>query len=91
MEFAHLLQSAVVDRPVVDQTGLQGKYDFTLAWTPDESQFTQLGERVKPPSDASEAPGLFTAMQEQLGLKLSAEKTAVDVMVIDRVEQPSPN
>lgn len=90
-DFTQSLQSSVVDRPVVDQTNLQGKYDFMLTWTPDESQFTQMGERVKPPDGSSDVPGLLTAMQEQLGLKLNAEKIAVDVMVIDRIEQPSPN
>jgi uncharacterized protein (TIGR03435 family) len=90
-DFAQLLQSTVVDRPVVEQSNLQRKYDFVLTWMPDESQFTQMGEKVKPPGESADAPGLFTAMQEQLGLKLSAEKTSVDVMVIDRIEQPSPN
>jgi uncharacterized protein (TIGR03435 family) len=82
-ELAHMLQSNVLDRPVVDLTRLEGTYDFVLTWAPDEAQAGQAG--------SADAPGIFTAMQEQLGLKLSAEKTAVPVMVIDRVEQPSPN
>lgn len=87
--FAQLLQSGIMDRPVVDHTGLAGKYDFTLRWTPDQTEF---GGRFPAGADSADAPpGIFTAMQEQLGLKLSAEKTAVQVMVIDRVEQPSPN
>src|SRR6185437_8630641 len=72
-DFTHLMQSAVLDRPVVDQTGLQGKYDFLLKWTPDESQFGGMGIKVPPPSDAADAPPpLFTAIQEQIGLKLDA-------------------
>jgi uncharacterized protein (TIGR03435 family) len=85
-ELAHLLQSSVVDRPVVDQTGLTGKYDFELTWA-DQSPMN-AGEAGMAGADAT---GIFTAIQEQLGLKLSAEKTAVRVMVIDRVEQPSAN
>ena len=91
-DFARLMQSGIVDRPMVDKTGLQGKYDFLLRWTPDESQFTQAGARMPPPSENADAPSLATAMQEQLGLRLTAEKrTSVEVLVIDHIEQPSPN
>jgi uncharacterized protein (TIGR03435 family) len=82
----------VLDRPVVDQTKLAGKFDFTLTWTPDESQFGGMGVRVPPPSgDAAAPPGLTTAMPEQLGLRLESTKATVDVIVIDRVEKPSDN
>jgi uncharacterized protein (TIGR03435 family) len=91
-DFAHLMQSAVLDRPVVDQTGLAGKWDFQLKWTPDDSQFSGMGMRPPPPSEAADAPPpLFTAIQEQLGLKLESGKAQVDVMVIDHVEHPSAN
>lgn len=91
-DFTQLMQSAVLDRPVVDQTGLQGRWDFILKWTPDESQFAGMGIKVPPPSDAADAPPpLFTAMQEQLGLKLEAGKAPVEVLAIDHVEQPSAN
>jgi len=91
-DFAGLLQSAVLDRPVVDQTGLTGRWDFTLNWTPDDSQFVGMGIKVPPPSDKPDAPpGLFTAVQEQLGLKLDSIKAPVDVLVVDRVEKPSAN
>jgi uncharacterized protein (TIGR03435 family) len=91
-DFVHLLQSAVLDRPVVDETELAGKWDFELNWTPDDSQFGGMGMRAPPPSDAADAPPpLFTAIQEQLGLKLDSGKAQVDVMVIDHVEKPSPN
>jgi uncharacterized protein (TIGR03435 family) len=86
------MQSAVLDRPVVDQTGLEGRFDFQLKWTPDETQFGGLGIKVPPPTDdAAAPPDLFTAMQDQLGLKLQATKAAVDVIVIDRVSKPSEN
>jgi uncharacterized protein (TIGR03435 family) len=82
----------VLDRPVVDQTGLAGRFDFVLTWTPDETQFAALGGVPPTPTDKPEAPpDLFTAIQQQAGLKFEATKAAVDVMVIDRVEKPSEN
>lgn len=91
-DFANVMQTAVLDRPVIDRTGLQGRYDFTLVWTPDESQFRGLGVRVPPPSgDANAPPGLFTAVQEQLGLKFDTTNAPVDVLVIDRAEKPTEN
>jgi uncharacterized protein (TIGR03435 family) len=91
-DFAGLMQSAVLDKPVVDQTGLVGKWNFLLKWTPDESQFGGMGIKVPPPSDAPDAPPpLFTAIQEQIGLKLDAGKADVKVMVIDKAEKPSAN
>jgi uncharacterized protein (TIGR03435 family) len=92
LDFTQLLQASLLDRPVVDQTGLAGRWDFVLKWTPDDSQFTAMGVKASPPSDAADAPPpLYTAIREQLGLKLSSEKTAVDVIVIDHVDHPSPN
>jgi uncharacterized protein (TIGR03435 family) len=91
-DFAGVMQRAVLDRPVVDQTGLSGRFDFELKWTPDETQFAGLGVRVPAPSDDLAAPpDLFTAIQEQLGLKLQSTKAPVEVLVIDRVEKPSEN
>jgi len=92
-DFAGLLQSAVLDRPVVNKTDIQGKFDFTLNWTPDDSQFRSFGPRPPAPAtpDPNAPPGLFTAIQEQLGLKLDPGTAAVDVIVIDKVEKPSEN
>jgi uncharacterized protein (TIGR03435 family) len=91
-EFASVMQSDVLDRPVVDQTGLAGRWNFLLKWTPDESQFGGMGIKVPPPSDAADAPPpLFTAIQEQIGLKLEAGKAQVPVLDIDQVEKPSAN
>ncbi len=90
-EFAQVMQGAVFDRPVVDKTGLEGRFDFTLNWTPDEFQFASLGG-VRPgqiPDDGT--PNIFKAFQEQLGLKLEATKAPADVLVIDRSEKPSDN
>ena len=91
-DFAGTMQAVVLDRPVVDQTSLAGRYDFTLTWTPDETQFGGRGGQVPPPADPANAPpGLFTAIQEQLGLKLESTKLPVDVIVIDRIEKPTDN
>lgn len=88
-DFTGLLQEVVLDKPVVDQTGIKGRYDFTLKWAPD---FSQFGGHVPPPTEAPDAPpSLFTAVQEQIGLKLETTKTMVDVLVIDHVEKPSEN
>jgi uncharacterized protein (TIGR03435 family) len=87
VQFAAMMQRTVLDRAVVDQTGLSGTYDFDLEWTPDESQF---GGNL-PRSVESTKPSLFTAMQEQLGLRLEATKGPVQALVIDRVERPSEN
>jgi len=70
-----------MDRPVVDQTGLTGRYDFRLRYTYDEVRET----------DPNAPPGMFTAIQEQLGLKLQPVKAPVDVFVIEHVERPSEN
>jgi uncharacterized protein (TIGR03435 family) len=89
-EFTDLMQSAVLDRPVVDQTKLDGRYDFELNWTPDESQFNGAYKApATEPADA--APSLFTAVQEQLGLRLESTKAPVSVLAIDHVEKPSAN
>lgn len=91
-DFARVLQQAVLDRPVVNRTNLPGRFDFTLNWTPDESQFRSIGVRVPPPpADGSGPPGLFTAVQEQLGLRIESTNAPADVIVIDRVEKPSAN
>jgi uncharacterized protein (TIGR03435 family) len=91
-DFAGVMQSAVMDRPVVDRTGLTGRWDFVIRWTPDESQFASMGVRVPPPTDDPNAPpGIFTAFTDQLGLKLDPTRAPVDEVVIDTVEKPSEN
>jgi uncharacterized protein (TIGR03435 family) len=95
-EFGTWMQGSVMDRPVVDHTGLTDRYDFNLKWTPDDSQFTQWratnGSFHAPLGDDPNAPpSLWTAMQEQLGLKMEAGQAMDDVIVIDHVDHPSPN
>jgi len=85
-QFASMLQRSVLDRPVVDKTGLAGRYDFNLAWTPDETQF----DGRLPPSltTSGEKPDLFSALEAQIGLKLDASRGSVEVVVIDSVDRP---
>jgi len=86
-----VLQNSL-DKPVVDQSGLSEKYDFTVTFTPDPAQAALLGGPPRPAADNPDAaPDLFTAFQQQLGLKLESTKAPVDVMVIDKVEKPSEN
>jgi uncharacterized protein (TIGR03435 family) len=80
-DFVMILEFSM-DKPVVDQTGLAGKWDFAWRWATDESHVS---------TDANAPPGMFTAIQEQLGLKLEAVKGPADVFVIDHVERSSPN
>jgi len=91
-EVASVLQSAVLDRPVVDQTGLAEKYDFLLKFTPEPGQMMGLGGAPpQQPDNADAPPDLFTAIQQQLGLKLESTKAPADVIVIDHIERPSEN
>jgi uncharacterized protein (TIGR03435 family) len=91
-QFCQMMQQVVLDRPVIDQTGVAGKFDFQFTFTPDDSQFNGHPPRVPPQAETtSVAPGLFEAIEQQLGLKLGPGKAPVDVLVIDHVEKPSAN
>jgi uncharacterized protein (TIGR03435 family) len=72
-----------LDRPVVDETGLNGKYDFTLKWLRQDAPAAAEG-------DSNLSP-LFTAIQEQLGLKVEPSKGEVEMMAIDHIERPEVN
>jgi uncharacterized protein (TIGR03435 family) len=87
-DFVAMMQRAMLDRPVVDKTGLKGRYDFDLEWAPDETQFG--GELPRASSDAQAAP-LFTAIREQLGLEFKATRGPVDALVLDGAERPTEN
>ena len=86
--------SVFVGRTVIDRTGFAGTFDYDLTWTPDlmpqGRDNAQLGGPERPANDPN-GPSLFTAVQEQLGLKLESTKGPVDVLVIDHVEQPTPD
>jgi uncharacterized protein (TIGR03435 family) len=91
-DFAGLMQEALMERPVLDQTGLKGRFDFMLNWTPDEFQLAAQGLKPTAQTDPDKAaPGLYEAMQEQLGLKFESTRAPADILVIDHVEEPSAN
>jgi uncharacterized protein (TIGR03435 family) len=91
VDVASTLQGSVLDRPVVDQTGLPEKYDFVLKFTPDPGQMAGFGPQPPASDNPDSAPDLFTAFQQQLGLALKPAKAPADVLVIDHVEKPSAN
>ena len=76
-----LASRIAADRPVVDKTGLQGRYEISLEWAADDAAA----------ADVSDAPSLLSAVQERLGLRLEATKVPRNVLVIDHVEKPSSN
>ena len=84
--------SSTIGRPVLDRTGLDGKYKFKLEWTEDRSP---IGKGDEIPTDANppdpSGPSIFSAIQQQLGLKLESQKGPVEIIVIDRAEKPSAN
>lgn len=81
--------SDTVGRTILDKTGLPGKYDYTLEWEPDDTP-PIAGNENGLPVDSSKA-SIFTALQEQLGLKLEPQKAPISVLVIDHIEAPSVN
>ena len=96
-EFIRML-SMVLGRPVVDSTGFTATFDLRLDFTPDEAaaglpRSAGAGNPESPPAatDSTGPPAIFTAIQEQLGLKLESAKGPVEVLVIDHVERPSQN
>ena len=97
-DFSKLLDS-FLDRPVVDMTGLAGLFNFHLEFTPDETspgflaRMRTMGDSgpTGVPADPTGGTSLFTAMREQLGLKLEGAKAPREILVIDHVERPSEN
>jgi uncharacterized protein (TIGR03435 family) len=91
--------SQQLGRTIVDKTGLQGLYDIKLQWTPDALPSGPAGSggpagirgpNEPPPPDPA-GPTIFTAVQEQLGLRLESSKGPVEIIVIDNVERPAAN
>jgi uncharacterized protein (TIGR03435 family) len=83
--------SRQVGRPVVDRTGITDYFDLTLAFAPESDARTSNGPPPAPMPAVADAPSIFTALQEQLGLKLEATRAPVDVLVIDKASQPTEN
>ena len=88
LEFLTEALAFVMGRPVLDQTGLKGGFDYALEWTPDQSQGKGDDEPLPPDP---EHPSIFVALQEQLGLKLESRKGPVDILIIDRIEKATEN
>ena len=88
-DFARNLSGVVGGRPVVDRTGLVGSFDLDLTWTPEVTPSGPPGASVA--ATDPNGPSLFTAIQEQLGLKLEATTGPVEVLVIDAAERPTPD
>jgi uncharacterized protein (TIGR03435 family) len=83
--------SRTLGNPVIDKTGLTGKYDCSLHFAPDENVRANMPPPPGGPPPESDGPSIFTALQEQLGLKLEAQKQQADVVVIEHMEQPTEN
>lgn len=90
VQFTQVL-SQLTQRIVVDRTGLTGNFDIDLTFTPDRMPQGPPPPGVPLPSIDPNGPSLFTALQEQLGLKLDSERAPVEVLVIDHVERPTPD
>ena len=101
-QFAQRL-SGRVDRTVVDKTGIAGKFNFHLEFTPDPAipgqnfpgarggNQDQTTNPANPPPAPESGPDLFVALQEQIGLKLTSDKGSVSILIIDHAEKPSAN
>jgi uncharacterized protein (TIGR03435 family) len=89
-DLAGFLQGGAVDRPVLDRTGLTGRYDFGMVWRP-EVPLGGTGNNPPLPADLESREDIYTAIQQELGLKLEGAKTATEVIVIDHLEKPSDN
>jgi uncharacterized protein (TIGR03435 family) len=73
---------------VIDGTGLDGVYNYTLSWSPDENEIGPDGARVRPSPNRT-GPSLLTALEEQLGLRLELKRVPLEVLVIDSVQTPT--
>ena len=83
--------SVLLKRPVVDETALTGRYDFHLTWTQLPGEMNPGFADDPARNQTGEGASLFTAIQEQLGLRLESRKVPADAIVVDRVERPTEN
>jgi uncharacterized protein (TIGR03435 family) len=81
-----LFLSTIVGRPVIDRTGLTGRYDLKLKWTPSELEGARNAA-----ADSQSGPSLFTALQEQLGLRLESSKVPAEYLIVDHADMPTSN
>lgn len=89
------LNIGVWDRPIVDKTGLSGAFDIDLEWTPDPAQARSTDSAARAVAAIAATPGervsIFTALQEQLGLRLQPARAGLEVLILDRLERPTPD
>lgn len=89
------LNIGVWDRPIIDKTGLSGAFDIDLEWTPDPAQARSTDGAARAAAAVAATPGervsIFTALQEQLGLKLQPARASLEVLIVDRLERPTPD
>ena len=89
------LNIGVWDRPIIDKTGLSGAFDIDLQWTPDPAQARDADAAARAAAAVAATPGdrvsIFTALQEQLGLRLQPARARLEVLIIDRLERPMPD
>ena len=89
-EFSRTLR-LVLDRPVIDKTGITGRFDIFVKFAREGTELAAVRLAGPPPSDPTSPPSIFTALQEQLGLRLESGRGPVDMLVIDHIEKPSEN
>ena len=84
-------QQELEGQPLLDKTGLSGTFDYSVQWAPESMSAHSKASDPAVPADDPSGPSLFTALQDQLGLKLESQKAPVEILVIDHVEPPSAN
>jgi uncharacterized protein (TIGR03435 family) len=89
-EFSRLLR-LVVGRPVIDKTGIAGRFDFKVEFSREGTELAGIQAKDPAPSDPGSPPSIFTALQDVLGLKLNSGRGPVETLVIDHIERPSEN
>jgi uncharacterized protein (TIGR03435 family) len=92
-DFCQNLTWDALDRPVIDKTGITGRFNFRIEFAPDEATpfFRTAGGDPSAATPEPTGPSIFTALREQLGLKLESAKGPVEFLVIEHVERPSEN
>jgi uncharacterized protein (TIGR03435 family) len=90
-DFIRMGVSPRVGRMVLDRTGLEGSYDLEVEFSPEAQAMSAGDSPAGPDRPAADRPSIYTALQEQLGLKLESRRGPVDVLIVDRAELPTAN
>jgi uncharacterized protein (TIGR03435 family) len=81
----------LLGRTIIDDTGLKGNFDISMEWAPDDAQLAMMPPDAPRPATYGSGPSIFTALQEQLGLKLESRKGPVEIYVVEKAEKPTEN